>query len=128
MNTTCKMMMAGTLLCATALPAVAQGGPVGRDYPASALIAPCREADSDAREAGTGAQIECEQYVLGFIDALSAAGASGPGNATCPPTVNAGPEVRWAFMRWVYGDYTARSKMAAAEALMQTLKESFPCK
>jgi len=128
MNTTCKLMMTGALLCASALPTAAQGPAAGREYPASALMAPCRDADSDSREAGTSAQIECEQYVLGFVDALGAAGMSGPGKATCPPTLNTGPEVRWALVRWVYGDYTARSKMPAAEALMQTLKESFPCK
>jgi len=126
MNTFCKLMVGGALLGVAASQAAAQATSAdARIYPASALIAPCRTADADSREEGAAAQVECEQYLLGFVDALAKAGA---GKLTCPPAVNTGSEVRWAFMRWVYGDYAARSRMSAGEAVLAALKEAYPCK
>jgi len=129
MNTMCKLMVSGVLLGAVALPAGAQpASGNARSYPASDLIAPCRTADNDSREEGRAAQVECEQYLLGFVDALAKAGAGGAGKQACPPAVNTGPEVRWAFIRWVYGEYSARSKMTASDAVLAALREEFPCK
>jgi len=129
MNTICKLMVSGAFLGAGALAAAAEpASGDARSYPASDLIAPCRTADSDSREEGRAAQVECEQYLLGFVDALASAGASGAGKTTCPPAVNTGAEVRWAFMRWVYGDYDARSRMTAGDAVLAALQEEFRCK
>ncbi len=95
-------------------------------YMASDLLSPCQEADNDARW-GEAAETECEQYIIGYVDALLATGAAGPGTAVCPPMVNTADEVRWAFMRWVHASYTKRKAMPAAQALMATLAENFPC-
>ena len=125
MNPICKLMTSGVLLGAVLSPlAAGAASEDARTYPASALVAPCRTADSDSREEGRAAQVECEQYLLGFVDALAKAG----GKLACPPAVNTGAEVRWAFMRWVYGDYAARIKMDAGDAVLATLKEEFPCR
>ncbi len=99
----------------------------GEKYPASALVAPCQTADSDSREEGQAAEIECEQYIIGFIDALAEVGIAGQGRELCIPPENTADEARWAFVRWVYGDYSNRKAMPAADALLATLKESFPC-
>ncbi len=100
----------------------------GEKYPATRLVAPCQDADSDAREVGQVAELECEQYILGFLDALAEVGASGPGTGICVPEQNTADEVRWAFVRWVYGDFSKRKSMPAADALLASLKDSFPCK
>ena len=54
-------------------------------------------------------------------------GAAGAGSDVCPPEQNTADEVRWAFMRWVHASYTERKEMPAADALLATLKDSFPC-
>lgn len=95
-------------------------------YMAGDLLSPCQEADNDARW-GEAAETECEQYLIGFVDALLATGAAGPGTQICPPMENTADEVRWAFMRWVHGSYGKRTRMSAAEAVMGTLSETFPC-
>ena len=99
----------------------------GDRYPASRLVGPCQTADSDSREEGQAAEIECEQYIMGFVDALAEAGAIGKGKEICVPPDNTADEVRWAFVRWVYGDFTNRKAMPAADALLAALKDSFPC-
>ena len=98
----------------------------GTGYSAEALLSPCQESDNDARW-GEAAETECEQYILGFVDAMAEVGAIGADSGVCPPTVNTADEVRWAYMRWVHADYTARKSMPAADALLATLKDSFPC-
>ena len=98
----------------------------GAGYLAGELLSPCQEADNDARW-GEAAETECEQYLVGFVDALLATGAAGEGTVICPPMVNTADEVRWAFMRWVHGSYSKRKAMPAAEGVMETLKENFPC-
>lgn len=95
-------------------------------YSAGDLLSPCQEADNDARW-GEAAETECEQYILGFVDAMQVAGATGTESGICPPEVNTPDEVRWAFMRWVHGDYSARTRMPAADALLETLKSAFEC-
>ncbi len=125
MKRTAESVVAGALLGAALF--VTAGGALAqneRTYSADELLGPCRSADSDARELGQAAQVECEQYLLGFVDALAASGK----DKACPPMVNTGAEVRWAFVRWVYGDFSNRRKMPAGEAVLKTLEESFPCK
>lgn len=96
------------------------------NYSAEELLSPCQEADNDARW-GQAAEIECEQYIIGFVNALQVTGAAGEGTDICLPEQNIPDEVRWAFMRWVHGDFTKRKAMSAADALMATLKQDFPC-
>ena len=113
---------AALMICATAAPAAAQSP----GYSALDLLSPCQEADNDARW-GAAAEAECEQYILGFIGAMEELGAIGAGSGVCPPEQNAADEARWAFMRWVHADYSARKVMSASAALMASLKEGFAC-
>ena len=98
----------------------------GTSYLASDLMSPCQEADNDARW-GEAAETECEQYIVGFVEALIATGMAGSGTEICPPVQNTADEVRWAFMRWVHSDFSANKAMPAASALLATLRTSFPC-
>ena len=108
--------------------ALAQGKSfTGLNYSAKDLLNVCTEADNDARLLGAAAEMECEQYILGFVDALAEVGAAGSGTDMCPPIVNTADEVRWAYMRWVHGAFSTRKVMSAADALLATLKDSFPC-
>ena len=93
------------------------------EYTVKQLLEPCVEGDNDSRW-GAAAEAECEQYIMGFTDAFVLTATPG---AYCLPEQNRSDEVRWAFMRWVHGNYSARTKMLAAEAVMETLKASFPC-
>ncbi|MEL7467525.1 MAG: Rap1a/Tai family immunity protein [Pseudomonadota bacterium] len=98
----------------------------GADYKAGELLSPCQESDNDARW-GEAAETECEQYLIGFADAMMEVGQIGPETGICPPRLNTADEIRWAFMRWVHEDYSARLKLPAADAVLATLKASFPC-
>ena len=100
---------------------VAHGQSTSGEYLAKDLLSPCQEADNDARW-GEAAETECEQYIMGFVDALKEVGAGG--SEVCPPAQNTADEVRWAYMRWVHADYATRTQMPAADALLATLKES----
>ena len=91
-------------------------------YGADELLSSCSEADNDARW-GEVAELECEQYILGFIDALRVTGDT----SVCAPELNTADEVRWAFMRWVHEDFSARKSLDAGPALMSALKEKFAC-
>lgn len=94
-------------------------------YYAGDLLSPCQEADNDARW-GEAAEVECEQYILGFVGALDVTG-TGKAAGICPPTVNTADEVRWAFMRWVHASYSKRKAMPAQDALLSTLSENYAC-
>ena len=96
------------------------------NYTAAELLSPCQEADNDARW-GQAAEIECEQYIIGFVDALEATGGIGADAGICLPEQNVSDEVRWAFMRWVHGSYSERTKMMAANAILATMQDAFPC-
>ena len=98
----------------------------GSSYDAGDLLSPCQEADNDARW-GEAAETECEQYLMGFADALREVGQTGPEAGICPPEQNTADEIRWAFMRWVHASYSERHRMPAADAVLATLRESFPC-
>lgn len=90
------------------------------------LLAPCMEGDNDSRW-GSVAEMECEQYITGFTDALVLTGAVGKDKGICLPDVNRADEVRWAFMRWANKNFAQRDE-PAAQGLHMTLKEHFPCK
>ncbi|SFB86213.1 Rap1a/Tai family immunity protein [Tropicimonas isoalkanivorans] len=96
------------------------------NYTTRELLSPCQEADNDARW-GEAAEIECEQYLIGFVNALDVTGQLGPEVGICLPEDNVADEVRWAFMRWVHASYSERIAMPAAQSVMDTLKDSFPC-
>ena len=91
-------------------------------YSATDLLNSCTEADNDARW-GEVAELECEQYILGFVHALKEMGDS----SVCAPELNTADEVRWAYMRWVHEDYGAHKDMTAGAALMGTLRDKFKC-
>ncbi|MFQ5565160.1 MAG: Rap1a/Tai family immunity protein [Paracoccaceae bacterium] len=115
----------GALLIAVATSGLA-GSFSGASYSALDLLSPCQEADNDARW-GEAAETECEQYIMGFADALREVGMTGPDTSICPPELNTADEIRWAFMRWVHADFSARKGMSAADALLATLRDSFAC-
>ena len=94
-------------------------------YSAGDLLSPCQESDNDARW-GEYAEMECEQFIIGFVGALRQVGAKAE-LGICAPEQNTADEVRWAFMRWVHEDYSARIAMPASDALMATLRDRFAC-
>lgn len=96
-----------------------------QEYTAAQLLDPCTEADNDARY-GQYAETECEQYILGFVNALQMSGMAGASHGICLPTQNVADEIRWAFMRWVNEDYSRRH-MSAANGLMGAIKAKFAC-
>lgn len=125
-----RIILASIAALGFALPVAAQSSSsvltIHSDYTAQELLDPCRQADSDARN-GAPLEIECEQYLIGFVDALEVVGQVGPDHGICLPEVNLADEARWAYVRWIYGDYGNRTKMMAAPAVLGTLKEAFPC-
>jgi len=94
------------------------------DYTIGELLAPCIEADNDARE-GAAAEVECEQYMTGFTDAF-AQFAEAAGEEVCLPEQNRPDEVRWAFMQWAMQNYGRRGE-PAADGLRITLETYFAC-
>ncbi|MDJ0686332.1 MAG: Rap1a/Tai family immunity protein [Alphaproteobacteria bacterium] len=120
-----------TTLAAAALLAGSVGGAwadsfSGSAYRAIELLRPCQNADSDARD-GAPSEIECEQYLMGFVDGLMGMGQIGPQTGLCPPAVNTADELRWSYMRWVHGNYSERKNMPAADAVLASIRENFPC-
>ena len=114
------------LFAAAAGLAVSVSGALADDpYTAAELLAPCMEADNDARW-GEYAETECEQYIIGYIGALEVTGMTGQDHNVCLPDQNRADEVRWAFMRWINEDYSRRN-LTAADAMMSTLKAKFAC-
>ena len=95
------------------------------DYSVADLLKPCMEGDNDSRW-GEVAESECEQYIIGFTDAIMSIGDPSLREAICLPAENRPDEVRWAFMRWAHEHYDQRG-MPAAEGLLATLKAAFPC-
>ncbi len=123
MKTSMTIMAAGLLACSLHASAASFSGP---GYTDGDLLSPCQESDNDARW-GEAAEVECEQYIMGFVDAMKEVDMVGPDKGVCPPEVNTADEVRWAFMRWVHADYAKRRAMPAADALLETLRSSFAC-
>lgn len=124
--------LAALLLLGLSAPALAQPAQstvksfTGMDYPARELLQTCQQADNDSRR-GTSLEIECEQYIIGFLDALQKVGWLGDPGHGCPPPVNTADEARWAFARWIHVDYDARSRIPAADAMLAMLPDMFPC-
>ena len=58
------------------------------NYTMVELLSPCVEADNDAR-GGAAAEIECEQYLEGFTDALAITGQLGKSHGICLPAQSA---------------------------------------
>ena len=106
--------------------AASAGAHTGEIYLARELMQTCVEADNDSRF-GKELEIECEQYISGFVQALEQTGQVGADAGICPPDENMPDEVRWAFTRWVHGSYTKRVQLSAAEAMLATLRDEFPC-
>jgi len=98
------------------------GATAANAYSATELLSSCTEADNDARW-GEVAELECEQYILGFVHALRETGDG----TVCAPELNTADEVRWAYMRWVHEDYSAHKSMTAGQALLATLRDKFKC-
>ncbi|MDJ0824656.1 MAG: Rap1a/Tai family immunity protein [Rhodobacter sp.] len=119
-----RLLITATAALMLATPALA--GSHASGYMAAELMQTCQDADNDAR-GGAAAETECEQYMLGFVEALTATGMAGAGTEICPPAQNVADEVRWAYIRWIYGDFSARKAMSAADAVLATLKDSFAC-
>ena len=103
------------------------GEPVAADEMLCELETDKVTVEVPAPAAGTMGEIVAAEGETVGVDALLATGAAGDGTEICPPMVNTADEVRWAFMRWVHGSYSKRKAMPAAEGVMETLKENFPC-
>lgn len=114
-------------LMAAVLALAAQGAAAEEptDYTIRELLSPCVEADNDARW-GEAAETECEQYLIGFTDALAITGGAGPDKGICLPAQNRADEIRWAYMRWVHENFGRREEPAAV-GLLDALKAKFPC-
>lgn len=95
------------------------------DYTVADLLEPCVEGDNDSRW-GAAAEAECEQYIMGFLDAAAILGAIGKEENICLPEQNREDEVRWAFMRWAHENFDQRS-MPAAEGLLATIRAKMAC-
>ena len=106
-------MVAGLLVPGTAS---------AQTYGAHDLLSVCTIADNDSRD-GFVAELECEQYIMGFIHALAESGDT----TICVPARNTADEVRWAYMRWVHQDYSTRKELSAGKAVMGTLQDEFKC-
>ena len=115
-----------TLLAAGGVLALTSGAMAAdtAKYSIEDLLAPCVEADNDARW-GAAAEAECEQYIVGYTDAFVML-AEAAGEQVCLPEQNRSDEVRWAFMKWATQNYGERSR-PAAEGLWETLHEAFKC-
>jgi len=115
-----------TALIGFAAVAATVGIPAGpaaaQAYSAHDLLSACTIADNDSRD-GFVAELECEQYMMGFVHALAETGDT----TICPPPRNTADEIRWAYMRWVHQDYSARKDLAAGKAVMGTLSDNFGC-
>lgn len=118
------------LLAAVSLLALplAAGEAVAQDggYRVIDLLAPCVDADNDARD-GAEDETECEQYLQGFVDALSVTSQLDADHGICLPEQNLRDEIRWAFMRWVHGDYSDRIQLPAGEGVMAAIQENMAC-
>ena len=115
-------LIAGLGLAATAAVSGAFAADLSK-YAVADLMEPCFEADNDARW-GAAAEAECEQYLRGFTDALILSGVAE--GKVCLPPQNRDAEVRWAFIRWVHEHFGDREQ-PAAQGLMATLEDKFPC-
>ena len=129
MSTYGKSLTAALAAGSFILAAGSAGASEVSDYTIGELLAPCIEADNDARE-GAEAETECEQYMTGFTDAFAQL-ADAAGEDVCLPEQNRPDEVRWAFMKWAMQNYGRRDepaaeglKMVLGKALSPALEET----
>ena len=94
-------------------------------YKVRDLLDPCVEGDNDSR-GGTILELECEQYVSGFVDLYLKAGMDVRHGVCLPNTRNLSDEIRWAFMRWAHENYD-QLLIPAVDGLIATLIDRFPC-
>lgn len=95
-------------------------------YTVGDLLHPCAEGDNDAR-GGAVFELECEQYLSGFIDLYLRAGMDLEQGVCLPNTRNFIDEIRWSFMRWAHENFDQRY-LSAVDGLISTLNERFPCR
>ncbi len=95
------------------------------EYTVAQLLEPCMEGDNNSRW-GAAAEMECEQYILGFTDAYVLTNASKQDNICLPPEGNRADEIRWVFMKWAHENYDQRD-MPAALGLLEAIKSKFAC-
>jgi hypothetical protein len=84
-----RTSLATVALIALVAPALAQGPDrpaYGHGYTIAKLFEPCDNADNDDRW-GVGAEIECEQYLVGYTDAFLRL-ADAAGEEVCPSEPN----------------------------------------
>lgn len=124
MRQTAYLFAAVTMVTAavlTPLPAQSQYA----DYTVAQLLEPCMEGDNDSRW-GAAAEAECEQYIIGFLDAYLLTDNGEREKICLPPVGNRADEVRWVFMKWAHGNYEKRN-MPAALGLWEAIKDRFAC-
>ncbi len=94
-------------------------------YTVGELLGPCIVGDNDSRD-GAVSERECEQYLKGFTAAYIQSGTA-EADSVCLPVQNRDDEVRWAFTRWAYQNFSERNNIKAAEGVLATLKTAFKC-
>ncbi len=119
-------MTAWRTACVLMVLVLAAGPTAAFDYRISDLLRPCVEGDNDAR-GGAVLEMECEQYVRGFIDLYIRAGLAERDGVCLPAEGNRADEVRWAFMRWVHENFDQRDD-PAVDGLIATLRSKFRCR
>ncbi len=117
-----RRISAALAAAALGLAGTAQAGELS-EYTVKQLLEPCVEGDNDSRW-GAAAEAECEQYIMGFTDALVLTATPG---TVCLPELNRADEVRWAFMRWAHQNFEKRD-MPAAQGLQAVVEEKFRCR
>ena len=100
------------------------GFAIASEYTGAQLLEPCVEGDYDSRWCAVS-EIECEQYLTGFGDAIQLM-ASETGGQSCLPATNRADEMRWAFVYWAYQHYDDLN-LPAGTLLMRVIREVFPC-
>lgn len=96
------------------------------DYTVAQLLEPCMEGDNDSRW-GAAAEVECEQYIMGFTDAYVLNDAGKQDKVCLPPVDNRADVIRWVFMKWAHDNYDMR-ELPAAQGLLEAIKSQFACK
>ncbi len=94
------------------------------EYTGVELLKPCVEGDNDSRW-GAVSELECEQYLIGFSDAVQLM-ATERGEQSCLPAINRADVMRWAFVYWAHQHYNDLN-LPAGTLLMRALREVFPC-
>ena len=94
------------------------------EYTGAQLLEPCVEGDNASRW-GAVSEIECEQYLIGFSDAIQLMTTEN-GEQSCLPAINRADEMRWAFVYWAHQHYDDLN-LPAGTLLIRVIREAFPC-